>query len=1188
MELHRPQHIRSKRSKLSAVFSTALIILNACLQPYVANAHNTIARPTQPPAVNHTSPQYTVDAQPVAAVAADIFDLNSPAIQGAVTLDASTPDSVRAGELITYAFSYQNTGAGTATGIVVDVIWSDFSVFTGSARQWCEPIVCPAQSIVGPAITVQSAPIGVSARYQIGDLGPGASGSFVVGLRTRSDIYPKTGQAIVRPAVSGKLYVSNNTSSIVSDDTSNTIVVGPVLTISKSVTNMVDSAIYPLQTADFVIRVGNATSPYDSNSGQIRADARPANNVIIHDVFPLGSDFVSATGDFQVDSDARLITWTLPSLAVGQSQDLRVTFRKLDINQDCTKLNNKDYNATSDEFPLNDNGRATIVGAASSVPVTIPLIIKSVVANPPSIAFGAETGLTIIVQSYWDQPISNLQLNYPIQQNTFYVANSAAPAATSVPTDSTPGGLVSWVFNMPAGTKINPSEVRFSIRLRAAYGGTTGTGTGVAALIVPVQVPSACVASKVGKVNVSARLSIRKSPDTTNGTQSTGDIIVDRNSEMGYVIDVTNGGTEPATGLSIVDHLPDDLNANFRYVANSATLNGSPRGPDTVQDGFAGTMTWSGLTVQPGETIKIKYRLLIDGTNFVRYCNSVEGILGSETMRYPDRTVCVRINPKIFVTKVANTPNTGKNQEVTFTLTLRNDEPTDSFQLGLQDVLGSFKYVRQVSGYSAPTVSGSIINWDVIDVGPGEEIQATIVAKTPDVCQTKDYYNEARFLTRDVFDNMIYTVQPLPSVKAKVKVICGTNVLEYSQIANRTPVSLGDLVAFTLFVTNTNTANTVTAVTVTNILPEAFTFVGMDTNSIIKTLPTIEELPDGRTKLVWYVPSIAKTGKITIKFQTRSGNLVAQAKNYMTVDANDLLDAICKGVCVSAEDNAELKLFAVAGVAVQPLITMEPYIADSNCALPGDTRLYRLTILNTNVHSYTQTGITITLPPGLYFSRAVDGTPTPSVGRNNEGETSVIWYGQQISEKPSTSFGSQMAFTVELKVGQILGGLNTVVQTASPDGLIPRKDGVADPTILVCAGSDPAIAIDANKHVVNNGEELVYIISIANPTNEAITATVQNVLPTGITLVSVVGEFTPNVSNNQLTWENVVIPAAQGSRPSVVLLRFRTTASGPNGTRITNSVQVLNSTTPITNLTYNSIMILIQALLPTFLPVMRK
>ncbi len=1071
---------------------------------------------------------------------------------------------------------------------MLDVIWSDFSVFTGGGRQWCEPIICPAQDVIGPSISVGIPPNAVHARYMIGDLASGASGSFAVGLRTRNDIYPKTTQAIIRPAASGKLYVNSNTNSIVSDDTANTIVLGPVLTVTKSVTNAVDAAIYPLQTVEFNIRVGNATSSGDSTSGQIRADARPANNVIVHDTFPLGSEFVSATGNYQVDTGANLITWTIPLLDVGQYQDLRVIYRKLDVNVDCTKVNNKDYSASSDEYPINNNIRTAIVGAASTRPVTIPLIIKSVVPSPNNIAFGSESGLTIIVQSYWDQPITNLQLIYPIQLNAYYVANSATPAATTTPTSTTPGGTVSWIVNMPAGSKINPSEVRFNVRLRAAYGGTTGTGTGVASLVAPPEVPSACVASKVGKVTISPRLTIRKSADTTGTSGSLGDIVVDRNSEMAYVVDVTNSGSEAAAGLSIIDHLPDDLNANFRYVASSATLNGSPRAPDLVQDGFAGTLTWSNLVVQPGETVKIKYRLLVDGTNFVRYCNSAEGALGTETMRYSTRKVCVRINPKIFVTKIANTPSTGKNQEVTFTLTLRNDETTDSFQLGLEDVLGSFKYVRQVSGYSAPTIGSGVISWDIIDVGPGEEIQAVIVATTPDICQTKDYYNEARFLTRDVFDNQIYEVQPLPSVKAKVKVICGTNILEYSQIANRSPISLGDLDTFTLFVTNTNATSAVTSVTVTNILPEAFTFIGVDANSIIKTDPAIEVLADGRTRLVWTIPSIAKNSKITIKFQARSGNLVAQAKNYMTVDAHNLLDAICKGSCASGEDNGELKLFAVAGVAVQPLITMEPYIADNTCALPGDTRLYRLTILNTNVHSYTQTGITITLPPGLHFSRAVDGTPNPSVSRNSEGDTSVFWAGQLIGEKPTNAFGTQAAFTVELKIGQVLGALDTVVQTTSPDGLVPRKDGVADPTILVCTGPDPALAIDVNKEAVTSGEEVVYIISIANPTDQIITATIRNVLPQGLTLVSANGAYTPNVVGNQLTWDNVVVPAAVGGTAGVVLLRFRATAAGPNGTLITNAAEVVASTTPITNLTYNSVVVTIRALLSTFLPLARR
>jgi len=634
--------------------------------------------------------------------------------------------------------------------------------------------------------------------------------------------------------------------------------------------------------------------------------------------------------------------------------------------------------------------------------------------------------------------------------------------------------------------------------------------------------------------------------------------------------------------------LPSELNANFSYVVGSATLNGTPYPPNAVQDGFSGSLTWNNLTVQAGETIKIRYRLLVDGTNFVRYCNLIEGVLGNESMRYVDRNVCVRVNPQIVVTKIANTTSTGKNSEVTFTLSLRNDEPTDSFEVGLQDVLGSFAFVRQVSGYSQPTMGSGIIHWDVVTVNPGEEIQVVFVAKTPDICQTKDYYNEVRFQTRDVVDGQIYTVQPLPSVKAKVKVVCGTNVLEYSKVANRSPISLGDLVAFTLMVTNTNTTQALTDVSITDIMPEAFTYVGLDNTSMVKTEPTMTTTVDGQTRLTWNVASITKSSKVTVKFWARSGNLVAQAKNYMTVDAPNLLAATCKGACESVDDNGELKVFAVGAVAVQPLITMEPYITDSTCAQPHDTRIYRLTILNTNVHTYTQTGITVTLPPGLYFSRALDGTPSPTMLQDNEGMTYVRWSDLEINEKPDNAFGSQLVYTIELKVGQVLGNLATVVQTTSPDGLIPRKDGVDDPTVVVCAGPDPAIAKDVNKHQISSGDEVVYIISMANPTTNPITTTVIDTLPMSVTFVSADSNYTPTVVGSQITWNNVVIPAGSSNKPGYIVLRFRAQAVGDTGDIITNAVQTQNSSTPIVDIRYNTISMMIRALYYTFFPLLKR
>ncbi len=105
------QPVRRTLSTLTTAISAALILLSAGLQPIAVQAGvtpQTIA-PSRPIKLD------TADSPQMATAATDTFDLNSPTVQGAITLDASTPDDVRAGELITYSFAYQNTGGGSAT-----------------------------------------------------------------------------------------------------------------------------------------------------------------------------------------------------------------------------------------------------------------------------------------------------------------------------------------------------------------------------------------------------------------------------------------------------------------------------------------------------------------------------------------------------------------------------------------------------------------------------------------------------------------------------------------------------------------------------------------------------------------------------------------------------------------------------------------------------------------------------------------------------------------------------------------------------------------------------------------------------------------------------------------------------------------------------------------------------------------
>jgi uncharacterized repeat protein (TIGR01451 family) len=371
-------------------------------------------------------------------------------------------------------------------------------------------------------------------------------------------------------------------------------------------------------------------------------------------------------------------------------------------------------------------------------------------------------------------------------------------------------------------------------------------------------------------------------------------------------------------------------------------------------------------------------------------------------------------------------------------------------------------------------------------------------------------------------------------VQQSVHVICGAT--EYQKSTDRLNVSLGDRVFYNLNIHNAN-SDPVNNAPVDDYLPPTFTFIAMEGTSTIQTAPTQAIQPDGRVKLSWTIPSIASTANVNIKYFARAGAVVGLYQNWMKVP--DSAFGKCVGQCGI---DATIGTYAYYGVSVQPLITSEPSLTPSTCALPGETRAYKLAMVNTNSHDYSSTGVTVTLPLGLWYGGVLQGTPTPtSLTTDKFGVTTVAWSGLTIPAKPSGVFASEVDLEMNLVIGQVWGALDTAAQATSPDGLIPHKDGANDVTVSVCPTdtSRGAISKEVYKSSIKVGDEVVYQISLVNPTGTDISTTVTDQLLANISFVAMVpGKGSPPSPTNPLTW-NVTVPHAVNGKPGRVILQFR-------------------------------------------------
>lgn len=1123
---------------------------------HASNTNNAQTRFTIPFISTSPAPEHA-QATPVAD---DETELSG--IQGIVSLRLMLPTYIEAGDAIQYTYLYTNTSDKAISDVEIEVKWVNFALAetTDSAvYQFCTTDCGVLDgSIEGPSVTVsQKVDSNGKGRFRVGTLEPGQRGQFSIMLTSNKAVFPQTNTPLIRPSGSVRLFI-RNASEPTSEDTNNTMVVGPVLSVAK--TAKTSGPVYPLQESEFSLRVGNATGSGDIVDGHIRADARKATAIVVVDTFPIGSEFVSASGNPNVDKEKRQVTWTIAGpLQPGDHTDISVTYKKTDVAEECNVLKNDTYTVTSSEMPIKDDegNHYTVAGSTvASIAVANVLSVASVTADKTSLPFGSETTIHITVQSVYNQAIAGAELEYTLPSDVFYV--SADPPLKTAPTSDQPGGTAIWTFDMVAASIDKPATKSFTIKVRGAFADASDTGN--ARIRAPANVPDACITVANGaNISMTPRLTMKK----YIGQESR---FVELGKQVVYRIDITNASTLDATQIDITDALPGEKikDACFTYVQGSATIGGTRVEPTyTSGNSTCGTLTWKNVRVPAEQKITLEYKLNVNGFYYKDYCNTATASRAGETINQSDQSVCVKMNPRLVLTKSVDKTSVGPGEEVRFTLTFANNEDT-IYRVGFLDKMGSLSYVRQEQGYSQPVREGSNLVWPLTVLNPGQTLTVVFVAKTPGGCYaTTTFENELWFTMESLNETIV--VEPLEPVKVKVTAnqpagcvpptatptptlsptpvptpdpnvptpTPAPKVLRYSLNIDRTDVSLKDRLVYTLQVENTNPQVDVMDVDVQALLPEGFVFSSLDPTSSMKQIPLIEKTETNETRLFWNIPMIEKGSKATIKFVTITSDVVGQYVSRMFVD----LPTNWTGQVADAE---------TATTMVKPLMTLAPSILGSagDCQQSGNKLTYQLVLLNTNSHDYLSTTVVVSLPLGLYYMGTLDKTPIPNLIRTMDtGETALIWNNLTVPAKPSGQAFTQVVLEVDLQVGKTWETLRTIAEADSPDGLIPRKDDVADAVIVVCESTKPAIVKDPNLTKVSADMEYVtYRISLSNPSETPLSGvTVQDVLPDQTEFVKMVQGPDPVSGEvaHSLVWNNLTIPAGTGTKPGKVYLDYQ-------------------------------------------------
>jgi uncharacterized repeat protein (TIGR01451 family) len=1103
---------------------------------------------------------------------------------GTALVDVSVrvnPDPVRAGGLLTYTYLYTNTQPGQISDVFVLVSWSRMKAvaqpFDFDIWQVCDN-GCQPLSQAGPTVTIGNTgdSNGNNRRYNIGALNAFQSGRFQVVLRMRNDIFPRTGQELRRPAGSAQLFINNDTSNIISEDTASALLVGPVLNLSKQVRPPAPPRITIGEVVDYDIQIGNATAPTDLVNGQPRSDAIGATNLDVVDTFPIGSEYVSSTVPAgvttQVDTVARTVRWSLGSLPVSQSRNIIVRFRRAANNDGCVAMNNLTWSATADEFPFENPGqRYRISGPAASIDVVPSVRIKELFVSRSPAAYGDEFAARIVVQNYYTQSVNGALIGMRMQNNAVFVSGTASPAPTVVAPVNAPGNTVTWTLNLPAGTPAMPSETSINFTIRAAFLETLADT--IIEPQVPPSVPRSCLEALRTRLIIVPRVDVRI--EKADFRQPN---LVESRQPYSYAITVINNGISAASGVIVTATLPNTdvrdtsgaFPANFSYIPGSSRVNGQAIEPDVVVNGRFGYVVWRNLSL-PANTnnFRINFSLNADGFEYFDYCTGASVSSAADAQRtVPDfNRVCIKINPPMDLSKEAvpgfiRDPRTPEGREVTFTLSMRN-AGTSPYRVALLDYLGEFEFVRQISGYDQPLVqTGNVcftpntLVWPWRVLQPGQSLNAVIVARVP-ANPTRDRYDNEMGFRFTAQDNSEYCTVQIPPEIATVNASAGR--IELGKNGPTTRVSLGQQIAYEITAKNLSSGTPVTSVVITDALPIGFEFVGMAPDSEVTTQPSFSLGFDGRTTLRWAIPQIAPDATLRIRFLVRTGATVGTFQNYVTADAFRLVELRCAFAfagCTTVTDGNRSVPVATHQLTVEPLATLEPVIAATACANPGDTRDYVVRVVNTRDTRYDNTTVRIRVPFG--FAVVEQTSPQiPLITQESNGDQTYEWSGLILPAKPFDSANAQLVFTLKLRAGQLLGRSTIIATADSPDGIILAKEGFADPVISMCQPTAPAVSKAVNVDRARAGDGLIYQITLGNPTGSGLNTAIEDVLPVPLNFVEMIEGPNPIRNGNALSWASVSVPSGSQTNPGIRRLRFRVTVGPFSGTQDVLNVAAL-------------------------------
>ena len=802
-------------------------------------------------------------------------------------------------------------------------------------------------------------------------------------------------------------------------------------------------------------------------------------NISLIDHMPVGVTYMSddSGGDYNEGTGI----WNIGALRNGAIATLNIT-ASVDLGTAGSTVVNTATSATGDQMDLTNKGDAleAVIYIDNQIDIAVSKVVNNASPNEGDIVT-----YTVAVMNHGPIAAINVEIREVLPPGLLFV--SATPTT--------------GVWNPPfwdIGSIANGASESILVQAKVAEG-TAGQSITNRVQVSQDQLDTNATPDDLEETIVVASADLVTVKSVDNSSPEEGDTIQ-------FTIQVSNQGPNDATGLSLVDILPDGIT----YVSdNSGSYN-------------SGSGIWTIGSLANGASTSITIEATVDantaGTTIINKTSAATGDQTDLTATGDVLEAAVYVNNEtdIVLSKTVNNSNPNEGDVIRYTIAVSNEGSITATNIEITDILPAG--LTLVSGIPSTGIWNSPI-WTINAIAPGGSEILLIDARVDPGTAGQNITNTISNI-QDQLD-----VNSSPDDLEETIVVTSSDLVTVKTVDNSVP-NEGDTITYTITVAN-NGLSDATGISLIDNLPFGLSYVSDDSGGAYSSATG-----------VWNIGDLANgdTASLQIVATVNNGTAGMTIVNTAIAASGDQSDPGTNGDVLSATIYIDNKTDIVLSKVANDLNPNE-----------GDDVLFTIKVTNNGVIAATNLRIEDLLPTGLTYISAI---PTTGVWTN------PIW---EINSLPAGATET-LLLSANVDVGTAGQDLtNTISNTQDQLDTNATLDD-AEETISVTA-LDLVTIKSVDNATPSVGTSVNYTIEVTNngPSN-ATNVSIVDHLPAGVTYASDDGAGA--FDNNSGIW--TIGDLIRGS--TVQLIIQATIDAGTAGTTITNrTIAALSDQTDITN-----------------------